>query len=400
MNTLRPLGAAERVFHYYNLANPCAFSFTLHLDTPISEAGLRNAVAGLQRSHPLLRATVSQNETGEPIWVSTTDPVPVRSAPGAELTDVLADEQTRVFTLGPEPLWRVVLLDRAPGDFGDAASSIVVTFDHRITDGMGGIQVLGDLVRVLSGQARPERAIPEAQERLVPRSRAATAQAEAELDPRMTAVGRMRPFDGARPSVDTTVLSREQTARLIAAARAHGVTVQSVLAASATIALAHAGRPYIRIVHPTDLRRRLKLDDEVALRLLLPPQRTGTPADTAGDVWTIAADVKAHLLTDRDLETVGDRVRALESVTPSNPEEATAGMLAISSMDMMISNTGVVRFPEDTEVRCVGLTALSMTVQIAGEVVLGAATFDGRLSLTLTTREDLPGLLEEIVGRL
>ncbi len=76
-------GAAERVFHYYNLANPCAFSFTLHLDTPISEAGLRNAVAGLQRSHPLLRATVSQNETGEPIWVSTTDPVPVRSAPGA-----------------------------------------------------------------------------------------------------------------------------------------------------------------------------------------------------------------------------------------------------------------------------------------------------------------------------
>ena len=404
---LRRLGQAESVFHFYNSANPCAFSLALHLSRRLTHAELQATLQIVADAHPLLTATVgSDSADGSPTWVRTPTPVPLKTSAQHDLRVVLADEQADPFTVGAAPQWRVVLIDGVDGevrrDHPDARCTVVLTFDHRIVDGMGAVAVLRDLLRGLNDQRLEPHLLPEPQESLLPKGSKVrdTAALGYRADPRLTEFGKVRPYDGTPPLVTRLTLSAEQTTSLTRAARAHAVTVQTALAAGATVALSQAGRPYVRIVHPTDLRRLFHLSqDEAALRLMLAPPRTGHAGASPEEVWRVASDISQDLGVARNVEAAMDNAQRLAVEVPETPEQATQGMLAISSLDLMLTNLGVVDLP-DGDVRCVGLVGPCMTVQIVDEVIVGVTTFDGRMTLTAATRADLPGLLDGIVAPL
>lgn len=320
---------------------------------------------------------------------------------GTRWEDVIADEQTRRFDAEHGPLWRATLIPDqiGPGPDGQTVG-IVLTFDHRSTDGVGGIRAVLDLVRLLDGQHLDPEPMPVAQEDLL-HERAAQPQdppPPSAADPRLSAPGALRPFDAVRPEVTSRSLDQRATAALIAATREHATSVQGALCAAASQVLAGAGRDYIRINTPIDLRRNLGLADAVALRIM--PSLAGRAAEETTDFWALARAVTNDLKPLRSLQGVLAVSGAVESTVPADADGADGWMLAVSSLDLMVTNLGVIDAPPTSTVRLVDIGGLGMSIRMAGEQILGAVTFGGSLHMTNVSHDPVPGLLDQMAAVL
>jgi len=69
-------------------------------------------------------------------------------------------------------------------------------------------------------------------------------------------------------------------------------------------------------------------------------------------------------------------------------------MLAVSSLDMMLTNLGVVEAPATSTVRLVDIGGLGLSIRIAGEQILEAVTFGGSLRMLNVAHDPVPGLLD------
>ena len=85
---------------------------------------------------------------------------------------------------------------------------------------------------------------------------------------------------------------------------------------------------------------------------------------------------------------------AVESSVPADADGADAWMLAVSSLDMMLTNLGVVEAPVTSTVHLVDVGGLGMSIRMAGEQIVGAVTFDGSLRLLNVAHDPVPNLLE------
>lgn len=400
---LRPLGAFEQVFHLYIQHNPTHFCIPIRVAGPADLLGterLASALARLQTAHPQLAAAVADGTADDggsrtAVFRRSDAFVPLAVLPaGTRWEDVVADEQTRRFDAEHGPLWRATLIPDETGGGPDAETvGIVLTFDHRITDGVGGMRAASDLVRLLDGQPLDPEPVPVVQEQLL-RDRAAGPPGSPPPpgDPRLTAPGALRPFDAVRPEVTSRRLDQRTTAALIAATHEHGTSVQGALCAAASQVLAGAGRDYIRINTPIDLRRNLGLPDAVALRMM--PSLSGRPAEETTDFWSLARAVADDLIPPRSLEGVLTVSGAIESTVPADADGADAWMLAVSSLDMMLTNLGVVEPPATSTVRLVDIGGLGMSIRMAGEQIVGAVTFGGSLRMLNVAHDPVPGLLD------
>ena len=291
---------------------------------------------------------------------------------------------------------RATLLPRAQ------TATLVLTFDHRIADGAAGLRVLEDLVALLNGNHLAERAVPTPQEELIdalpsPRS-SSQAEVDGEPDPRLIAPGQLSSPDGSRPEVTTAGLDEAMTARLVHTCRGEGATVHAALCAAATQALIAAGRDYVRIVSPKDLRRNVGLSDDVALRLL--PSRTGFSREHAVDFWPLARATAEAIAPTRSVEGVKRMSQMIAANPVADADGGAAGMMAASSLDMMLTNLGRVTFAASGPIEVTAIYGLVMVVGFVDEQILGVTTFRDRLRMTNVTHAPIPGLLDGIVARL
>lgn len=299
-------------------------------------------------------------------------------------------------------MWRAVLIPN--GDGGQQPPDtvdVILTFDHRITDGAGGVRAVLDLVRLLDGQHLEPEPTPPAQEQLLHDRSQGVSDAPsppAPGDPRLSVPGALRPFDAVRPEVASRVLDRQATGALVAAARRHGTTVQGALCAAASRVLATAGRDYIRVNTPIDLRRNLGLTDAVALRLM--PSLAGAPAQETEDFWALAKTTTDKLHTLRSLPTVLAASGAMESTVPVDADSADAWMPAVSSLDAMVTNLGVIAPPVISTVRLVDIYGPTMSIRMAGEQIIGVATFARSLRMVNVAYDPVPDLLDRMTDNL
>lgn len=214
----------------------------------------------------------------------------------------------------------------------------------------------------------------------------------------MTAVGSLRPFDTTPPEVTSIALSRADTDAARTAAREQRTTVHAALCAAATIVLARQGREFVRIVTPHDLRRHAGLSDGVALRLAA--ARTGTGTANLPPFWDLARIITADVAPARSVAVVLAGAAMAEDHRPDDADAGEAGMLALSSMDMMLTNLGVVDLPSGDQIHPLTLWGPVMSTRIAGEQVVGAVTSGGQLQLTCTTHDPVPDLLADLAAAL
>ncbi|MFJ1800574.1 hypothetical protein [Streptomyces sp. NPDC088180] len=233
---LRALGAFEKSIDLYMYRNPVQFSLVARIDRQVSAVTLARALARLQERHPLLAASVDRSAV-ETLYRSAEGAVEVATcAAGTPWQAVVAAEQTRPIPPEPGPLLRAVLIP------GDTDCSVVLTLAHQITDGVGGLQVLLELIAALDGGVR-ERAdgVPRSQEDLLGGLdvRAETGDAAAPVgspaeDERMSAPGELVPFSALLPHVSALALDRELTTRLVGRCRAEGMSVHAALCSAAS----------------------------------------------------------------------------------------------------------------------------------------------------------------------
>jgi hypothetical protein len=395
ITSIRPLGPWEAVFHYYEQRYPCQFCLAAEIRPAISPEALADALEALQDVHPLLRASVGSDADGTVMFRRGNGAIPLRTHVAQTCwEDVAAQVQADPIDPSQAPLIRADLVTRVQ------TSMLVLTFDHRIADGAAGLRALEDLVALLNGRTLRERPVPAPQEALID-ALPGSADASGPIpvgDPRLTVASRTRRLDGSRPDVSTVEFGEASTAQLTRACRDHGVTVHAALCAAATQALNAAGRDFVRIVTPKDLRRNIGLSDDVALRLM--PSRTGFAREDSGDFWRLARDTVDELAPTRTVEGVKLASAAIAAHPAHSAQEAEDGMLAASSLDMMVTNLGRIELGRTGPIEVSAIYGLAMVVHLVGEQILGVITYRGRLRMTNTTHDPVPGLLPAIVERL
>jgi hypothetical protein len=307
VNLVRPLGAFERLFYRFTEANPGHFVLVARFGVELPEGQLRAALRAVQKRHALLSVQV-EDRPGD--WLSFYRNADV---PAPELTvfrdssggwePAAAAELTRPFDRRVAPLMRATLV------VDDVeTSTLLLTFDEAVADGISATFVLRDLVSVLNGEELPVLPVPLSQEEMI--ARALPAAAERGLgelpavDARMAARSAMRPFDATAPQVETTTLSPELTAVLIQRCRQESATVHAavVVASSRIRAAVNPGTDYVRVLTPVSIRRQIGAPDECVDYFT--NVRTGMEVTGGGDFWEAARALSAELARLRSVPVV------------------------------------------------------------------------------------------------
>ncbi len=222
----------------------------LDLDGPLDPARLRAAAVELLRRHANLRVGFRQRPSGQAIQVVHREvPLPWEqtdlgdtladaeaddsdSDSDARLRRILAEEGARPFDLAVPPALRFRLVRRAP-----ERHSLVLTNHHILWDGWSAPILQRELMTLYAGHGDPAGLPPVTPYRtylawLAGQDRAAAErawrQALAGLDrPTLVALGAARPAAGPRRR--TVRLSAQRTAALLAAVRADGLTLNTML---------------------------------------------------------------------------------------------------------------------------------------------------------------------------
>ncbi|KOG59479.1 non-ribosomal peptide synthetase [Streptomyces flaveolus] len=214
----------------------------LDLTGPLDAARLRTAAGALLRRHANLRAGFRQRANGQAIQVVHREvPLPweesdLTGLPEAEreaaLGRILDEERARPFDLAVPPALRFRLVRRAAD-----RHALVLTNHHILWDGWSAPVLQRELLTLYAGHGDPSGLEPVTPYRtylawLAAQDRAASErawrQALAGLDrPTLVAPGTGRA--SVRPRWHTVELTEERTAALLGAARAGGLTLNTVL---------------------------------------------------------------------------------------------------------------------------------------------------------------------------
>ena len=218
----------------------------LDLDGEIDPGTLREAAGALLRRHPVLRGCVRHLVSGGPVQVVRAEvPVPWRyldlsglepDQQAARARAAVRDDLSRRFDLGEAPLLRLTLLR-----LGERRHTLALTNHHIVLDGWSMPLLLRELLaqhgpRGAAAPARPTGSWRAYLDWRAGQDRAAAEQAWREALRGLDAPTRLAPHGDAHASVQPTSrsvrLPESVTAALAGQARAHGVTLNTVVQAA------------------------------------------------------------------------------------------------------------------------------------------------------------------------
>lgn len=391
---LRPLGAIERVFHLWSQRNPLHFSIVAELEGLVEPEAIRSALDQIVRRHPLLNTVVVNDDELGPVFYRSAARPKVRVSTATDWQRAVAEEMGQ--PLGVEQLLRATLL-------GGQSSTLILTFQHTVADGVSAVGVLSDLLDAIGGRHLEDGPVPPSQEELLMRSHRTAGDEISEggevppdPPPWMSVVGARRSFDGATPEVSMAALDRGATRVLVETSRSRGVTVHSVLCAAVSQVLIRTrSSAGIRIFSPLSLRH--LIDPGHGTALYTSVIRTGLAAAAEPDLWSMARATHAQLAGARTASSVSLVASATEAMVPprAGVEDAEAFMLGGMSFEAEITNLGVVDLPARSAAGAPSVRALWGPVvlnQVAGEIVISVNTYHGVLRMTACSHNPLEHL--------
>jgi hypothetical protein len=377
---VRPIGTFERLFYRYSERNPVHFSIVAEFDVTLTEAQIRTALSAVQQRHPLLSVHV-EDHPGSRLGFYRADsvvPIDLTVRERCEQWQLFAAaELARPFDRSTAPLMRAVLLN------GWSGSTVVLTFDHTIADGISSVTVMNDLVNALNGEAIPQRDVPPSVEDMIARTIAGTeVQNPVEpSDPRLAEPTSIRRFDGTHPYVHTVTLDAALTAQLVSQCRTEHTTVHAAILTAAS--RVHSGlfdKEFVRVMSPINLRPLINTVGDCADHLTC--TITGmTPRDGA-TFWNQARTITAELSIARSAPAVAALSATIQQAITVDAECATTEQFftTVVPFDLMISNLGCQDLRVDGSIKPTGLWGPLVQTQV-DDYVIGVVTYDGRLRM-------------------
>lgn len=389
---VRTLSAMERGFLSHSLSAQILFSMSLELGTGIHSDRLSSAFDALRAAHRVLRVRIVDDSLRGLMFVDSERSLDIQfhdlpfDTPWSE---AVSRDLSRWDRFDGERLFRATVLR------GSAADHVVFTFNHAIADGRAALLLINDFVRLLDGQeVLGCPTLPDVRSYV-------TDDAVPSADPTPPALPDFVRPAIVKPDGDTPVslavleLDAATTTRLLDLARAHGTTVQGVLAACAVCATAATRHEPLRLSSPVDVRGPLDAPTDIP-GVFLALALNAIDQDDREDFWALAARSVSTIAGLKDRAAVHRLVDALETIIPAHADPAIAqAVLAPMTLDVMISNLGRVSLPETsarTPVRAVWGPALN--TQIAANDVLGVTTQGGQMRFVHTGSGTRPHLLQ------
>jgi hypothetical protein len=308
------MGATERLLHDMHTWGTFVLGHAARISGPLTETVVRQALAAVQRRHPLLRVHVPA--AGRDYVSDGTGLVPLRVVE-RDAEDrwrrVFEEELNAPIPYGAHPLIRAVLVT----DGVSPDHELVLISSHAIIDGAAGVSLLRDLLNacVAAHEGRADR--DETLETVAPLEALIPAwMAEKRVRPRFRVSG-ILPIDrGVAPAkrrsrVLFRVVDAEQTARLSAKSRQEGCTVNAALCAAGLRACREVGREDRALGLSTNVSLRERLVPPVGIDHLgtyISSVHTHHRVASGSDFWSLAREVKDAIA--RAIE----RVEYLENV--------------------------------------------------------------------------------------
>jgi hypothetical protein len=401
---LRLLDPAERYYWLLDQLGPMSIVASARLGRRLDPSDLAQAIAVVQRAHPLLRARITVVD-GAPAFVEAAGALPSTVVP-LEDEDGLAaleGELDLPFSDGL-PLARCQYLSSPH----EERSVLRLAVHHAVADARAAIAALQQILRCVDGGVgtapMPEgdllplhdRFPPDLQAPATRRDIARQIRAEREQQaPAATFSFHARHVTERHTRLDRLALEHVATSRLRDDARARGATVQGALGAavleSSAALLDDTARGPITLLTPTDLRRRIEPalepeDVQLAIGVLCTPYETGArEPDLARRI-----SEQIHREVDRGEGHLFYRiVRAAGYGADETGLEAFRKWMASVPQNVAVSNLGVVTENGDPSwVESISFALATSPNQVA---FAAATTYRDRLVVDVTSdRAKLP----------
>jgi Condensation domain len=386
----RPLGPLEQLYWQTDRWAPRHFVVAAEIGGLVDAESLAAALAGAQRRHPALSAAIRMNDAGLPAFVpGESAPIPLRvcDRPGAPaVLAAIADELRLPFASERAPLVRVVLLR------GSRESIVLLVVHHAIADGLSAAMLARELVATLAGvpSAPPLPARAPVEALLGLPADATPALSEDPEGARDHRAGR---------ALSVAWLEEEELARLRSRCATEHTTVHGAL--SAAFALAASTRRSndapLRCLCPVSARRACPgIADDFGLFMVV--EKTQHASDAP--FWEMARTARGQLNQALSPEPAASRT-AFQRVLLARrrtPRRLAESLHALVDYQVVLSNLGNIEPPE-----CPGshrLNWLQLYLNSEVEPSIGVATVGGRMALTASCYEPVPGLLDEALDRL
>jgi len=294
----RLLGASEHFLWLRDRGWSVNFAVTASVTGSLTVQQLTDALAWVQRRHPLLRVKIAIDEYQQPQFISEdvpTIPLRVVQRQGEEhWTQEVADEIVRTFSWSQGPLLRVVLLQ------GDN-SELIVICHHSIGDALSIVYLLQDILQEIGTPGSDRQILSEIPplEELIPPSfqhhnhtPVITGNSH-NLEPEEANLRKWR------PTILHWSLEAEETNELVLRCREEQVTVHGALCASFLLSMTHevgsSEEITIKCLSPLNARNYLvaPVGSDMGVYIVLPV--TTHKLQLKSDFWDVAREVKHQI---------------------------------------------------------------------------------------------------------
>ncbi|OMC25757.1 hypothetical protein A5739_22080 [Mycobacterium colombiense] len=395
---LRALGLRERCLYRYSVRNPLLFVLAAEFDAALDAHLIGDALYAVQCRHPLLSAHVEDDpDAGLGFYRADT----VASIGLTFLRDaeqdwqaIAAQELTRPFDPATAPLMRATLVTQAN------SSTLLLTFDHVISDGISSVLVLNDLLAALNGQPLPPLPLPDSLEDLATRRFdpvQITAISTDAGDPRMGVPTTIRAFDASPPYSHRVAMDHDATARLVARCREERTTVHAaIVAAASRVRGAVCDEDFVRTYSPINARNLVAQGPGCCLSISF--ACTGMAPGDGSAFWCQARQTGDLLKGMRSSAALMLGSAVIEEYLPIDADCGAAEhfLRAVLPFELTITNLGVQSVPSSRPIRPRAIWGPVVLTQIAGEYVTGVVTYDGQLRMTTCAHTPTAQFLENV----
>ena len=390
----RDLGPFEHLLWLTDQWTPRHFAVVARLRGALDPRALRAALLRAQRRHPALRTRIDADAGSCPRFVagdSAEVPLRVRDrVTGDGWRHELVSELRTPFDPQTSPLVRVVLVQ------GPSVSELILLVHHSVGDALAVVFLIRDLLEDLGGAPtpRPLPPRPPMEELLGLPHRCV---------PSPSGDGEARRPAGTAAVFEAWESEPGWSEQLVDRCRREGTTVHGALTAAFTLTLAEHGclpsDGIVRCLSPVSVRP-LCPPVGTDFGLYLSSAKTCHRPTTATDLWEIARTARGQIAAGLDRGRLSARVAGQQALlaTRPTPDEAFAAYRSTVDHQAVISDVG--RVPGPSRQGPLRLDALWVVPNVEEEPVVGVATVDGRMCISLLGGHAVPGLVEHAVGRL
>jgi hypothetical protein len=394
--TNRPLGTNEKVYWVLDQKNTTQFAVAAEIDGNATDNEWRQALDTVQNRHPNLSVYISGNEYSTARFIPVDDcKIPLRivnAASGESWNSILEEELSNPLDINIAPLARATLIQQP------SKSIFIFLSNHCIGDGMSVALLIRDVLTVLSGKTVEELLPLPSLDELSGASLKETGnekpdkfeQTKISLVPRTTV------------NVERRKLSRTLTRKLIDRSKSERTTVHGALSAAIVLALksksdASLKENLIRILHPLSARTTLGLGEDFSLLLsIITLSYEPAPHQT---FWDFAREVRQGIASTQTQEWLKADTNATQGLFDSGLDLNTVegALHQGTAHEIMLTNLGLLSFP--SKFGPLQLKSLWGPVVLTPHPLaqtIGVATFNGELTLSLTSLAPTKSLLEAV----